>query len=80
MSCLRIYSKLRDQLTILTERVASLIEHSTTLIRKEKNLENAKEKVRFLNRETYSITEKRKLVNIVPLMKHFRHGIHDFIL
>ena len=48
MSCLRKYSKLRDQLTILTERVASLIEHSATLMRKEKNLEHANEKVRFL--------------------------------
>ena len=67
-------------MTILTERVASLIEHSATLMRKEKSLENAKEKVRFLNRDTYSMTEKRKLFNIVPQTKHSRQGIHDLIL
>ena len=44
----------RDQVTILNERVASLIELNAILMRKEKNLEDAKERVRFLNRNLFN--------------------------
>ena len=44
----------RDQVTILNERIASLIELNAILMRKEKNLEDAKERVRFLNRSLFN--------------------------
>ena len=44
----------RDQVTILNERIASLIELNAILMRKEKNLEDAKERVRFLNRNLFN--------------------------
>ena len=44
----------RDQVTLLNERIASLIELNAILMRKEKNLEDAKERVRFLNRNLFN--------------------------
>ena len=49
----------RDQVTILNERVASLIELNAILMRKEKNLEDAKERVRFLNRDLFNDLETK---------------------
>ena len=44
----------QDQVTLLNERIASLIELNAILMRKEKNLEDAKERVRFLNRNLFN--------------------------
>ena len=49
----------QDQLTILNERVASLIELNAILMRKEKNLEDAKERVRFLNSDLFNDLETK---------------------
>ena len=49
----------RHQVTILNERVASLIELNAILMRKEKNLEDAKERVRFLNRDLFNDLETK---------------------
>ena len=46
-------------MTILNERVASLIELNAILMRKEKNLEDAKERVRFLNIDVFNDLETK---------------------
>ena len=49
MSFLKERSTRTDRVTVLSQRVASLREQNAVMKKKEKNLENAKEKVRFLN-------------------------------
>ena len=49
----------QDQVTILNERVASLIELNAILMRKEKNLEDAKERIRFLNIDVFNDLETK---------------------
>ena len=49
----------QDQVTLLNERVASLIELNAILMRKEKNLEDAKERVRFLNIDVFNDLETK---------------------
>ena len=49
----------QDQMTILNEMVASLIELNALLMRKEKNLEDTKKKVRFLNSHLFNEVETK---------------------
>ena len=49
MSFLKERSTRTDRVTVLSQRVASLREQNAVMKKKEKNLENAKEQVRFLS-------------------------------
>ena len=53
-------------MTVLSQRVASLREQNAAMKNREKNLEDAKEQVRFFNSDLI----QRKLINMAILIKH----------